>query len=122
MADVIETISKYVLNPDHRGQHLRKMAEQMAEADMASEKANRLRPQVTNQYLQRSALALGRFIYATWGPAGPEKFAPGMLAMLLKLQDRMRGMERQWAWDYAINTLNNDIRQSPPQASSIRSS
>lgn len=120
MTDVIKRISKYVLNPDHRGEHLRKMAEQMAQADMDSEKANRLQPQVANQYLERSALAIGRFIHSTWGPAGPEEFAPGMLTMLLKLQDRMRGMERRWAWNYAVNMLNNDIRQRPPQASSIQ--
>ena len=101
MSQAIEAIQRYVLSPDGLGQHLRQMAEQMAHT-MQADEAEAGQPQDRSSRLRQSAHALARFIHLGWGPVGSEEYAPRMLEMLLALQNRMRGMNPDSTWEYAI--------------------
>jgi hypothetical protein len=109
MSQAIDTILQYVLTPDNLGQHLRQMAEQMAK-DMRRDDAAAYQPEDRFVLLRRAAHVLARFIHLGWGPVGPEEYAPRMLEMLLARQVRMRGMNPESTWEYAISSMNGDIR------------
>jgi hypothetical protein len=118
MSQAIETIQRYVLSPDGLGQHLRQMAEQMAQT-MQADEADAGQPQDRSSRLRQSAHALARFIHLGWGAVGPEEYAPRTLEMLLALQNRMRGMNPDSTWEYAISTINGDIRSRLQKAASF---
>ncbi len=108
--DTLKAIKEYVLKPDRLGCHLRQMAEQMAKEDWANRTAHpALGQKARDSRLDRAAEAIASFIYLVWGGSGPQEYASGTLAILLRLQARMHGMDSQSTWGYAINAFNTDI-------------
>ncbi|GEM_PF-5761679 len=86
------------------------MAEQMAQADWAKGTVNpTLEQKSSDSRLDRAAETIACFIYLVWGGSGPQEYAPETLAVLLQLQARMRGMDSESTWAYAIDTFNTDI-------------
>jgi len=117
MSQATDIIQRYVLSPDNLGQHLRPMAEQMAQT-IRPEEAD-AQPKDRSSRLQRAAHILASFIHLGWGPVGPEEYAPRILEMLLARQDRMRGMNPDSTWEYAISTMNDDVRSRLQKAAAF---
>jgi len=114
MKNSLKTIKQYVLNPDHVGCHLRQMAEKMAasmaEKDVTRAGAKRAAAQeIRHSCLDRAAETIARFINLLWDGSGPQEYAPRTLEILLRLQGRMRGMDPDSTWAYAIDFFNVDI-------------
>ena len=86
------------------------MAEQMAENDPAG---SRVKPAAARETrtscLDRAATTIACFIYLVWDGSGPREYAPRTLEILLQLQGRMRGMDPDSTWVYAIDAFNTDI-------------
>jgi hypothetical protein len=120
MWDAIGTIKQYILDPDSIGQHLRQMVEEMAKAEMASDGVVSPRHSERESYLERSAVALATFIHLAWGPVEPAVFASRTLEILHGLQQRMRGMDPDATWAYAITAFNRDIRYRLQRADAIK--
>jgi len=118
MSQAIATIQRYVLSPDNLGKHLRQMAEQMAQT-MRPDEATPFQPGNRSTRLQRAAHVLASFVYVGWGPVGPEEYAPRMLEMLLGRQSRMRGMNPDSTWDYAISSINGEISARIQKAAAL---
>ena len=109
MRNSLRTIKEYVLNPDLAGCHLRQMAEKMAENDPASSRVNPAAAQeIRKSCLDRAAKTIACFVYLVWD-GGPQEYASRTLEILLQLQGRMRGMDPDSTWVYAINAFNTDI-------------
>ena len=120
MQDAVEPIKQYVLAPDGMGSHLRQMAEQMARGDLAETRTGfAVRPHVYQSLLDRAAETIARFIHLVWAGSGPKEYAPRTFEMLRALQDRVRGMDPDSTWDYAIGALNMDIRSRLKRASAM---
>jgi len=112
MNATLKAIKKYVLNPDRLGCHLRQMAEQMAQRAAADRTVSpTFEQKAGDSRLGRAAETIACFIHLVWGCSGPQEYAPGTLAVLLRLQGRMRGMDPQSTWTYAIDAFNTDIVQ-----------
>ena len=109
MSQATAVIQEYVLSPDNLGRHLRQMAEQMSQAMLPGEPDGR-QSEDRSSRVQRAARDLASFIYMGWGPVGAEEYAPRMLEMLLSRQNRVRGMNPDSTWEYAISSMNSDIR------------
>lgn len=109
--DELSAIKQYVLNPDDAGAHLRGMAERMAEDDGALARAPLAdREEIRRECLDRAAEAIAAFIHLAWGGAGRAEYARRSYEMLCALRDRMRGMDPQATWQYAVDALNVDIQ------------
>lgn len=110
MNDTLKAIKEYVLNPDRFGCHLREMAEQMAQEDWANGTVHpTFERKARDSRLDRAAETIACFIHLVWDGSGPREYAPGTLAILLRLQGRMRGMDSEATWAYAIDAFNTDI-------------
>ena len=110
MKETLKAIKEYVLNPDRLGCHLRQMTEQMAKNDPANSRADLASAQeIRKSCLDRAAETIACFIYLVWDGSGPQEYASRTLEILLQLQERMRGMDPDSTWVYAINAFNVDI-------------
>lgn len=107
----LKEIKRYVLSPDSRGEHLRQMAEAMA-ADLVegTHVPHSERDEARSICLEKAAEAIARFIHLAWGGAGAPEYAARTQAMLCALRDRMRGMNPDATWHYAVAALNVDIQ------------
>ena len=114
MNEAMKTIKEYVLHPDHLGLHLRQMAEEMGEQMTQKHPANArgipgMTREIRNSCLDRAAETIAGFIQLAWCGSGPREYALRALEILLRLQDRMRGMDSDSTWAYAIEAFNTDI-------------
>jgi hypothetical protein len=123
MNEAMNTIKEYVLHPDHLGCHMRQMAEEMVQ-QMARKHADaRGSPgavqKIRNSCLDQAAETIACFTHLAWFGAGPRDYAPRALEILLRLQHRMRGMDPDSTWAYAIKAFNTDILSRLAQASNL---
>jgi hypothetical protein len=110
-ADEIPVIKQYVLEPDQNGVHLRKMAECMAEQESRYARIpSEDRADVEQANLEAAAETIASFINLAWGGAGLPEYARRSYLMLSSLRDRMRGMDPESTWRYAIDALNVEIQ------------
>jgi hypothetical protein len=124
MNEAMKTIKEYVLHPDHLGCHLRQMAEEMGGQMAGENPANAggspmVTQEIRNSCLDRAAETIACFIHLAWCGCGPREYAPRALEILLRLQGRMRGMDPDSTWAYAINALNTDILSRLARAASL---
>ena len=120
MKDALTPIKQYVLAPDHLGGHLRQMCEQMANEDLAETRANHIYArELRNLLLDRAADVLACYIHLVWDGAGPTEYAPRTLEILLRLQGRMRGMDADCTWGYALDAFNTDVVSRLERAGSL---
>lgn len=118
MNDPVEAIRLYVVHPDRNGQHLRQLAEKLAESKPDADVF--ITAQSREQNVFEAAWPIARYIYLVWGgSAGPETYAPRMYEILLGLQGRMRGMVPHDAWDYALAAMGEDMRLRLKKAGDI---
>jgi len=117
MMEPLDAIRSYVLNPDGRGLHLRQLAEVMGDSERSPELAGHRGMQEAK--VAAAATVISRFIHLVWGLAGPEEYAPRTYEMLLRLRDRMRGMDDGQTWHYALTHLGRDIRQRLARAARL---
>lgn len=109
-ANELLAIKRYVLEPDESGAHLRRMAESMA--DDQARFARSIVPdwaEARRACLERAAETIAGFIHLAWGGAGMAEYARRTYEMLCALRDRMRGMNPEARWQYAIDALSVDI-------------
>jgi hypothetical protein len=103
-------IKGYILDPDKQGAHLLEMAETMADDAVRDAKVPLDdRQEARDAALGKSAETIAGFIHLAWGGAGVDKYAHRSYELLCALRDRMRGMDPEATWRYAIDALNVDI-------------
>jgi len=120
MNEALTAIKQYILNPDRFGCHLRQMCEQMADADLADARVDHVYGlELRNLLLDRAADVLACYIHLVWDGAGPTEYAPRTLEILQRLQGRMRGMDADCTWDYALDAFNTDIVSRLERAGSL---
>jgi len=110
MDEAIRKIRQYVLAPDPRGLHLRTMVDKLAEQEMARRpEPYPLSAAVREACVQGAAETIAAYIVLVWGGAGPDVYALRTYEILRGLQDRMRGMDPDSTWGYAVTTYIADI-------------
>ena len=124
MNETLKTIKEYVLHPDHLGCHLRQMAEEMCEQLAQRNPANATGApgvvrEIRSSCLDRAAETIACFIHLAWRGSGPREYAPRVLEILLRLQGRMRGMDADSTWAYAIKAFNTDILSRLARAANL---
>lgn len=111
MDQAIRKIKQYVLDPNPRDLHLRTMVDKLAEQEMARRpEPYPLPAAVRDRCLQEAGETIAAYIVLVWVGAGPDVYAPGTYEILRGLQGRMRGMDADLTWDYAVTTYIADIR------------
>ena len=120
MNETIRKIKQYVLDPDPSGLHLRTMVDNLAEQEMARRPESYPLPASAREAcVQEAAETIAAYIALVWVGAGPEVYAPWTYEILRNLQNRMRGMEPEFAWDYAVTAYIADIRPRLRRAESL---
>ena len=110
-AEEVAIIKRYILQPDQNGAHLREMAVCLAEEEMAAAKVPLgSRAEARRACLERAAETIAGFIHLAWGGAGLVEYARRTYELLCALRDRMRGMNPEATWHYAIFALTVDIK------------
>ncbi len=110
MDETIRKIRQYVLDPDLQGLHLRTMVDKLAEQEMARRPEPYPLPDAAREACVREAAeTIAAYIVLVWFGAGPDVYAPRTYDILRGLQDRMRGMDPDSTWDYAVTTYIADI-------------
>ena len=115
--DAVEAIRLYVLHSDRNGLHLRQLAEKMAEQEPAPRGYAHARAR--QEAIEKAAGTIARFLYLVWGLAGPDEYAPRMYERLMNLQRRMRGMDPNDTWDYALSAMGEEVRQRLRKAANV---
>lgn len=106
----LQQIERYVLSPDDCGQHLLAMAQAMAEEHLAAAKVPTTeRDDLRDKYLGKAAETIAGFLHLAWGGNDPAECARRSYEILCNLRDRMRGMNPDDTWRYAIAAMNADI-------------
>jgi hypothetical protein len=124
MSQAMSAIKEYVLHPDHLGCHMRQMAEEMvqqvAQQCQATGQGSPGRGRQTrSSCLDQAAQTIACFTNLAWFGCASREYAPRTLEILLKLQHRMRGMDPQSTWAYAIKAFNTDILARLAQAANL---
>jgi hypothetical protein len=68
------------------------------------------REEARRAFLDNASQAIAGFIHLAWGGAGMAEYARRSYGMLCALRGRMRGMNPEATWQYAIDALNADIQ------------
>jgi len=113
MEAVLQGIRQYVLNPDHRGSHLRQLAEYMGRMAWESD-GDKPRGQKWQEardfYIEKAAEQVAGFIHLGWDGAGHEEYAPRTFELMRAYQDSVSGMSLDTRWnDYALPKMANEI-------------